>query len=199
MALSIFPMATFSQSSERFIRIVGNSTYEFKADTYRVYLTISEILPTNYNKEEYKSLETNIAETMAFLKKNGVKESKISKNYKSTNANNYSTKNESYYVDVTTSEMLNNVLSLKNSGLKIEPTKFLYLNVDPKIEIQLGNEAVQDAERKAKSLAKNIGKKVGKILNIEDKTTDCCMDFGEQITESISKKYTLNIMFELLD
>jgi hypothetical protein len=57
LILVMFANAVIAQSTEKFIRIIGNSAYEFKADTYRVYFSVSEILPNNYNKEEYKSLE----------------------------------------------------------------------------------------------------------------------------------------------
>ncbi|MES2410171.1 MAG: SIMPL domain-containing protein [Bacteroidota bacterium] len=189
-----------AQSTDRFIRIIGNSSYEFNADTYRVYFNVSEILPNNYNKEEYKSLESNVSETLDNLKKMGVKENHIFKNYKSKNANNYNnTKVEYYYIDVTSKELLNKITGMKNTGFKMETTKFLYLNINPDIETNLSKEAITDAERKAKSITKEIGKKLGKILNIEDKTTACCSDFGETEQNSILKKYSLNITFELLD
>lgn len=195
----LFATTIMAQSTERFIRIIGNSSYEFKADTYRVYFTISENLPNNYNKEEYKSLESNIAESMESLKKIGVKENQIFKNYKSKNATNYNVKSESYYMDISNKEILNKISSIKNSGFKIEITKFLYLNINPNIEGNLSKEAINDAKRKAKSIADEIGKKVGKILNIEDKAASCCADFGEIDQDSVTKKYTLNITFELLD
>lgn len=200
LVIFMFTNSIIAQSTERFIRIIGNSSYEFKADTYRVYFNISEILPNNYNKEEYKSLESNVSESMEFLKKNGVKENQIFKNYKNKNAGNYNNvKNEFYYMDITNKETLNKINSMKYAGFKIETIKFLYLNINPDIETNLGKEAITDAERKAKSITKEIGKKVGKILNIEDKSASCCSDFGETDQDSVTKKYTLNITFELLD
>jgi hypothetical protein len=107
----MFANNIIAQSTERFIRIIGNSSYEFKADTYRVYFNISEILPNNYNKEEYKSLESNITETMDFLKKNGIKENQIFKNYKSKNSANYNNvKSEFYYMDITNKETLSKII-----------------------------------------------------------------------------------------
>lgn len=202
ISLIIFMFANniIAQSTERFIRIIGNSSYEFKADTYRVYFNISEILPNNYSKEEYKSLESNIAETMDFLKKNGIKENQIFKNYKSKNSANYNNvKSEFYYTDTSNKDILSKINSMKNTGLKIEMTKFLYLQIDPNIETNLSKEAISDAKRKAKNIAKEIGKEIGKVLNIEDKSASCCADFGETDQDSVTKKYTLNITFELLD
>ena len=200
LIILIFANNIIAQSTDRFIRIVGNSSYEFKADTYRVYFNISEILPNNYNKEEYKPLESNITEAMDFLKKIGVKENQIFKNYKNKNGANYNNvKSEYYYTDITNKETLGKINSMKNTGFKIEMTKFLYLNIDPNIETNLSKQAINDADRKAKSIAKEIGKKIGKILNIEDKTSSCCNDFGETEQDSETKKYTLNITFELLD
>lgn len=200
LVILMFANNIIAQSTERFIRIIGNSSYEFKADTYRVYFNISEILPNNYNKEEYKSLESNITETMDFLKKNGIKENQIFKNYKSKNSANYNNvKSEFYYMDITNKETLSKINSMKNTGFKIEMTKFLYLNIDPNIETNLSKQAISDANRKANSIAKEIGKKVGKVLNIEDKSASCCTDFGETDQDSVTKKYTLNITFEMLD
>jgi hypothetical protein len=196
----VITTTSFAQTTERFIRIVGNSSYEFKADSYRVYFNVSEILPNNYSKEEYKSLETSIQETMDFLKKNGVKENQIFKNYKNKNVGNYNNvKSEFYYVDVTNKETLSKITSLKNASFKVEMTKFLFLNIDPNIESNMSKQAINDANRKANSIAKEVGKKIGKILNIEDRTTTCCSDFGEVDQEIISRKYTLNITFELVD
>jgi hypothetical protein len=200
LIILMFANNIIAQSTERFIRIIGNSSCEFKADTYRVYFNISEILPNNYSKEEYKSLESNITETMDFLKKNGIKENQIFKNYKSKNSANYNNvKSEFYYTDTANKDILSKINSMKNTGLKIEMTKFLYLQIDPNIETNLSKEAISDAKRKAYNIAKEIGKKVGKVLNIEDKSASCCTDFGETDQDSVTKKYTLNITFELLD
>jgi uncharacterized protein YggE len=200
LILVMFANAVIAQSTEKFIRIIGNSAYEFKADTYRVYFSVSEILPNNYNKEEYKSLESNISETMDFLKKNGIKENQIFKNYKNKNsAKNNNLKSESYYLDITNKETLGKINLIKNTGFKTEMIKFLYLNIDPNIETNLSKQAINDANRKANSIAKEIGKKVGKVLNIEDKSASCCSDFGETDQDSVTKKYTLNITYELLD
>ena len=200
LIILMFANNIIAQSTERFIRIIGNSSCEFKADTYRVYFNISEILPNNYSKEEYKSLESNITETMDFLKKNGIKENQIFKNYKSKNSANYNNvKSEFYYTDTANKDILSKINSMKNTGLKIEMTKFLYLNIDPNIETNLSKQAINDANRKANSIAKEIGKKVGKVLSVEDKSASCCSDFGETDQDSVTKKYTLNITFELLD
>lgn len=200
LILVMFANAVIAQSTEKFIRIIGNSAYEFKADTYRVYFSVSEILPNNYNKEEYKSLESNISETMDFFKKNGIKENQIFKNYKNKNsAKNNNLKSESYYLDITNKETLGKINLIKNTGFKTEMIKFLYLNIDPNIETNLSKQAINDANRKANSIAKEIGKKVGKVLNIEDKSASCCSDFGETDQDSVTKKYTLNITYELLD
>jgi uncharacterized protein YggE len=200
LILVMFANAVIAQSTEKFIRIIGNSAYEFKADTYRVYFSVSEILPNNYNKEEYKSLESNISETMDFFKKNGIKENQIFKNYKNKNsAKNNNLKSEFYYLDITNKETLGKINLIKNTGFKTEMIKFLYLNIDPNIETNLSKQAINDANRKANSIAKEIGKKVGKVLNIEDKSASCCSDFGETDQDSVTKKYTLNITYELLD
>lgn len=199
LIILLFSGTITAQSTDRFIRIIGNSSYQFMADTYRVYFTVSEIVPNSYNKEEYKSLESNIAESMESLKKMGVKENQIFKNYKSKNANNYDVKSSFYYMDIDNKEILNKITAMKNTGFKIDVTKFMYLNINPNIETNLSKEAINDAIQKGNSMAKEIGKKVGKLLNIEDKSVSCCTDFGEIDQDRITKKYTLYITFELLD
>ncbi len=200
LIILMFANTIIAQSTEKFIRIIGNSAYEFKADTYRVYFNISEVLPNNYNKEEYVSLESNVSEVMDFLKKNGIKENQIYKNYKNKNSAKFNNvKSEFYYMDISNKETLGKINSIKNTGFKIEMTKFLYLNIDSNIETNLSKQAINDANRKANSIAKEIGKKVGKVLNIEDKSANCCTDFGETDQDSVIKKYTLNITYELLD
>ncbi|WP_396179473.1 SIMPL domain-containing protein, partial [Flavobacterium sp.] len=128
------------------------------------------------------------------------KENQIFKNYKNKNsAKNNNLKSEFYYLDITNKETLGKINLIKNTGFKTEMIKFLYLNIDPNIETNLSKQAINDANRKANSIAKEIGKKVGKVLNIEDKSASCCSDFGETDQDSVTKKYTLNITYELLD
>jgi hypothetical protein len=192
-----------AQSTDRFIRIVGNSAYDFKADSYRVYYNISEILPNEYAKTDYKSLESNVSELNENLKKIGIKENQININYKNKNMSyggGYgNAKINFYYVDINSKELLNNFFSIKSNGFKIENTKFLYKNSNENIEFNLAKNAIDDAKRKANSIAKEIKMNVGKILNIEDKSSGCCSNFGELDTDEINKKYTIHVTFQLID
>lgn len=191
-----------SQSTERFIRIVGNSAYTFKADSYRVYFNVSEILPNEYAKTEYKSLESNQAELNENLKKLGVKENQLMINYKNRSLS-YSgaygnAKMNFFYIDIDNKDLLNKILALKSNGFKIEMTKFIF-NDNKNAEFDLAKSAIEDAKRKAEKIAKEINMKVGKILNIEDKTSDCCSNLGELDSDQIGKKYTINVTYQLLD
>lgn len=188
-----------AQSTDRFIRIIGNSSYEFKADTYRVYYSISEILPNEYNKVEYKSLEKNIADLTQDFKNLGIKENQIFKNYNVKNPAYGNMKTENFYVDITDITVLSKVSSLKSNGLKLDAPKFLYKNIKSDVENSLTTQAINDSRRKANSIAKELNMKVGKILNIEDKSSGCCSDFGETNENSLLKKYAITITFELID
>ena len=48
----IFSTSIYGQSTERFIRIIGNAKKEIKADKAKVYFTISESKATKYSKNK---------------------------------------------------------------------------------------------------------------------------------------------------
>ncbi len=195
-------LATNAQSTEKFIRIVGNSSYEIKSNTTRVYFTISENSRYDKNtkteKTSYDSVYTKVASE---LKKIGIKETDFFSIIKPKNQSSYGSemKSKSYYVDVNDKIKLEKLIDQKIIGFRIDNVKYLYSNSAENKEIEFAKKAIEDAERKAKSLAKSIGKSVGKVLNLEDKNTTCCSNIGEYEKETFSGKYTVNITFELLD
>jgi len=190
--------AIYAQSTDRFIRIVGNSDYNFKSNVNRVYFIVSEIAPNEYKKISYKSLESAYAEFVEKLKEVGIPESQIVQTNAEINKYN-KTKTRNYYVDIMDQEKLEALSGIQNEGLKVKQIMFLYTNIDENLETKLSLEAIQDAKRKAKKICSELDMRLGKILNIEDKSSGCCSTIEESKKAETNKKYKITITFELLD
>lgn len=192
-----FCVNSSAQSTERFIRIIGNAKTESVADKLMIVLSLSEVEPNEYRKipyrsydEVYKEFVQNI-EGLGYLEKNLTPIFAQSKKYQKT-------RTESYNLLIEAKDY-GEISDLKIEGFKLTSSKYYHSSNDDSIEESLALEAIRDAERKAKSLCDKIDKKLGKILNIEDTSSGCCNNLGEQKKQVISKAYKVTITFELLD
>jgi len=190
--------AIYAQSTERFIRIVGNSDHNYKSNINRIYFTVNEIAPNEYKKISYKPLETSYSEFVDEMKEVGIAESQIiqvtSEIYRYTK-----TKTKNYYIDLVDQKKLESLSEIQNDGFKIKEVKYLYTDIDENIESKLSLKAIQDAKRKAKKICAELNMNLGKILNIEDKSSGCCTIIEPSKTAETKKKYRITITFELLD
>jgi len=188
----------YSQSTERYIRIIGNSQHVYNSDVTRVYFVLSEIAPNEYKKISYKSMEAVETEFMDRMRESGIQKSQIIPT--NTEINKYNkTKTRSYYVDVKDQRLLEGLSGGQDEGFKVKEVKYLYTNVEADVESNLSLSAIKDAKRKAKKLCDELGMTLGKILNIEDKSSGCCNTIGESKTAETTKNYNITITFELID
>ena len=202
ISLSVFAIVSVlmvqAQSTERFIRIIGNSEHTYISDISRVYFTVSEIAPNEYKKISYKPFEKSYDEFVAKLQEFGFSEKEIA----SSNAeiNKYhKTKTKNYYIDIDDRSELDKFSGLQNEGFKVKEVKYLYANIDADIENLLSLDAIHDAQRKARKLCSEVDLKLGKILNIEDKSSGCCSSIPESREPTTIKKYRVTVTFELID
>jgi len=187
-----------SQSTERFIRIIGNSNHVFESNLSRVYFTVNEVAPNEYKKISYKTIESAHAEFVEKMQQIGFQENEIIQtNGKLSKFNK--TKTKYYYIDVSDQEKLDGLSGLQNPAYSISEVKYLYTNLDPNTESKLSLEAIKDAKRKAKKLCDELDMKLGKVLNIEDRSSGCCTVIEESKRSETAKKYNITITFELLD
>jgi len=193
-----FVSTIYSQSTENFIRIIGNANHTYESDITRVYFSVSEIAPNEYKKISYKPLEDSYSEFVMKLQEIGINENKIIQTNSELSKYN-KTKTKYYFVDVEDNKQLNPLSGLQDDGFKVKEIKYLYKNIDPEIETRLSFSAIKDAKRKAQRICSEIDMTLGKILNIEDKSSGCCNFIKESRESETTKKYNITITFELLD
>jgi uncharacterized protein YggE len=192
---------TGAQSTDRFIRIVGNAKKEYKASSATVSLSVSEVQPNEYRNVRYKTEETVLQDLITALKKLGYTESDLTKD-DAAMFNSYGSyqnpRTTKYKLFVKNLSQLEN-LDLIVEGVKFSEARYQFDAPGPEAEEAMALEAVKDAERKAKKLAADTNKKVGKILNIEDTSSGCCRTIAEGQQPKTAQNYRVNITFELLD
>jgi uncharacterized protein YggE len=193
----ILSTSVYSQSTERFIRIIGNAKKEISADKAKVQITISEQKANKYNENSKDiSFEEAYNSTITELSKIGIKESELEiviqgKSYSRGNSKNY-------YV-ITDFDKLENISNIQVDGMRIKEIKYLFDMSDEDLETELSLKAINDAKRKAKAICDEINMKVGKILNIEVKESSYGTEKIENKKEDMIKSYRLAITFKLVD
>ncbi len=193
----ILSTSVYSQSTERFIRIIGNAKKEISADKAKVQITISEQKANKYNENSKDiSFEEAYNSTITELSKIGIKESELEiviqgKSYSRGNSKNY-------YV-ITDFDKLENISNIQVDGMRIKDIKYLFDMSDEDLETELSLKAINDAKRKAKAICDEINMRVGKILNIEVKESSYGTEKIENKKEDIIKSYRVAITFKLVD
>ncbi|MBL7798639.1 MAG: SIMPL domain-containing protein [Saprospiraceae bacterium] len=186
-----------AQSTDRFIRIVGNSKKEYSAVKAGIAVTVSEVQPNEYRQIKYKPIEVIHQELTTALGKMGYQPSDLIKDihwgsFQSVRA-------EKYRLQVSDLSKLQDLYNLSVEGVKFGELKYIFDAPGYEEEEKLALAAINDAERKAKRLAAEMHKKVGKILNIEDKSSGCCREIEDSTQPKAIKSYKINVTFELLD
>ncbi len=191
--------ALSAQSTDRFIRIVGNASQEFKADQMAVYFTVTEIQPNEYRQIRYKPVEEVYGELVAELQKIGFGESSLEKDRSTAFAKYQKTRSESYQLAVNSQTELDRLAGIEVEGAIIKNVLYLFKNPGYEAEEEMALAAIKDARRKAERLATEVGKKLGKILNIDDKSSGCCREIKDSKGPVTTKTYKVNVTFELID
>lgn len=185
-----------SQSTDRFIRIVGNAVHEFKSEGVRLEIGISEIQPNEYRKISYQKFDDTYQDFISILKEIGLNETYL-KNSPKTNTKYSKTFTRNYILEVKRKDQINKLAELaKMEGVKISEIRYIY-EYNKSIEEQLALSAIQDAKRKAENLCKALNLKLGKIINIEDISGGCCSYLKPTKEDTTIKSYTVNVSFAL--
>lgn len=187
-----------SQSTDRFIRIVGNASYEFEADAARAEFNLREIIGNEMKNIEAVSFDDvytmflHKLDSLNFNVKNLRRTDINLKKYNSGVSKTYE-----LYIDSVSD--VDKLPILKSVGVNLNSIKYVYDNVDPAIQENLMMLAIEDATRKASNICDKINMKLGKVLNIEDSSSGCCGDIKDSKESRTKKKYGLYITFELKD
>lgn len=193
----IFSTCIHSQSTERFIRIIGNAKQEIKANKAKVYFTISEIKKNKFRKTEEQEYDEVYNAVIAEFKKSGLNEKNIKKSIENLSKNRYSNSNE-FFIEVNNND-LEKFTDISHPGFKIKKIRYVYDKTDKSLESELSLQAIADAKRKAKAICQEIDMEVGKILNIEVKEGDFSSNYKESKDERSLITYKVTITFKLID
>lgn len=194
----LFVASIFSQSNDRFIRIIGNANHTYESNVTRVYFTVNEIAPNEYKKIAYKPIDIAYSDFIKRMDEIGIEENDIVQTNSEISKYN-KTKTRYYYVDINNQKKMDELSGLQGEGFKVKEVKYLYTDIDQELETNLSLSAIKDAKRKAQNICTEIDMDLGKILNIEDKSSGCCSAISESKKSETTKKYNITITFELLD
>ena len=188
---------SYAQSTERFIRIIGNAKKELSADKAKIQITISEQKASKH-KENSKdiSFEETYNSVITELSNIGIEESDLELVIQNKGYSRVTSK--SYYV-ITDFEKLEMISNIKVEGFRVKQISYLFDISDENLETELSLLAINDAKRKAKAICDEIDMEVGKILNIEVKESSYGTDKIENKKEDIIKSYRVAITFKLVD
>lgn len=196
--LLLFPLFLFSQSTERFIRIVGNANYEFEANAAKLIYKVSEIAANEKKGTKHSTFSDVYSDFRYKLDSLNIDSEKITRT--DVNLGKYSNNiSKTYELYINSISDLEKITSLKIDGVRLNSIKYVYDNIDPAIQENLMMLAIEDAKRKANNICSEIDMELGKILNIEDSSSGCCGDIKDSKEIKTKKKYGLYITFELKD
>jgi uncharacterized protein YggE len=195
--LFLVTTAVQAQSTEKFIRIIGNAKKELTTNSTKIKIAISEQKANKYNKElkdiSYTEAYDHVIKALSNI---GITENDIELIIDSKSYSRVESKN--FYI-LTSLDKLKQISDLEVNGFKVIDIKYLFDISDENLEVDLSLDAIKDAKRKAKSICDEIDKKVGKILNIEIRESA----FGSQLFEhkesTYTKTYKVAITFKLID
>lgn len=187
-----------SQSTEKFIRIVGNASLEKEANGATLQLIVAEVLPNEYKQVKFKSFEEVKAEVIKKLAEINIPESSVKQAYKQFNNRYDKSISETYEIKISDIKLLSDIRKIECEGATFQDLKFTFADPGLATEEILAIKAIEDAKAKAQYIALKSGFKVGKILNIEDFSSGSCLTIPTKQESSHKLVYRLNITFELL-
>lgn len=184
-----------AQSTERFIRIVGNAKKEVLASNAEVYFTLSEVKENTINKTAGKSYEEVYDDVVGRLAAIGVDKNSIEPVFQAGRSYRQGiSKNFFLKTDLSKGE---EIQGLSIQGFLILKLEYSYEQENEALETELSFKAIKDARRKAQAICDNIDMKLGKILNVEVKESSRNQNGTKQKTKLSTYKVT--ITFKLVE
>jgi len=187
-----------AQVKDNTIRIVGQASKTFDAIGLHVDFTAKEIVPNEYRKIRYKSIDDVLAEFKTNIINNGLSDIEFTK--KPLKIERYSNGNQlEYYIKLNDKKQIEKVIASKSDGISLSGISYQYEKLPKYLSEELIKMTIEDAKRKAKEVAKSINKKIGNIISIVDKTGGVNPKHLNKKMAKSDIKYKTNITFELLN
>ncbi len=181
------------QSTEKFIRILGNASETFEATGVNLNFTVSEVAPNEYRQIRYKSVDDVRKEVQEEFSKIGVNFSTAQENLSAIRNSKKLTEN---YTITVKEDKANEILKLGIEGFQTQSPKYVFESPDENYESRMALMAIKDAKRKATAIAKEIGKEIGDILNIDDSASKK-YEKQESRQKTSTLKYNVTVTFAL--
>ena len=185
-----------AQSSDKFIRIVGNASHTFVADGLKADISVSEVVGNEYRKVNSIPLEEVNNRFLETLKTIGIPENLLTVADPITQRRD-GVNMRKYTLICKDKSKVQALQAVVLDGVRVNSVLYTFMPVDPMVEKQMALEAIEDAKQKAESLCKDIQMRVGKMLNIEDTSGGCCSEMQDSIDPTTTKTYTVNVTYAL--
>ncbi len=188
---------SYAQSTERFIRIVGNASHTFDSKATVLNFTVSEVAPNEYKQVRYKPIDQTYTEFVTEINKIGFTEGQLER--AAGNISKYAkTISRSYSIETSDQSKMDALATINIPGVQLSKVNYKY-QFDDDVAQKLALSAIDDAKRKGANICSEIDMKLGKILNIEDTSGDCCSDVIDSKEPTLKKSYKVKVTFELID
>src|SRR5688572_12851669 len=158
--------AITAQSTERFIRIIGNAKTEFNATGIVATILISEQQANEHRQMGYIPYETVYSNYIDELSKIGIQEKQLTRTQK--NMLKFSTTSKEFTLRLPGTSKIEQLTAIRIPGAQITELKYSFDGATENVEESLAKAAIEEARRKAEALCATLNMRLGKILNIED-------------------------------
>lgn len=187
-----------SQSTDRFLRIIGNSKHEFLSQGANIGVQINEIIENTRTGTLGASYDSVYHKFKIALQDLGINESNL-EIHNLIASRNSNIKSRNFILHLGSIALAEKVSSIKIEGVNFISIEYTYSNIEPHIIENMLLQAIEDAKRKANNIARETGLVLGKILNIEDSSGGCCGEIKPTKEINTTKLYNVTITFELKD
>ncbi|MFK8056619.1 MAG: SIMPL domain-containing protein [Saprospiraceae bacterium] len=186
-----------AQSTERYIRVIGNASQEVSASGASLVVTISEVKANDYRDIAARSIEENKESLLSKLQSIGYSSKSINE-VLPTGTRNSRGKNRQYSLTLNSVADLEKVVRLTQEGITFGNVKYDF-KLTSELSQQLSISAIQDAKRKAKAIASASDLVAGKILNIEDKPLSLPSMRAKEAKDNVTVEHRVAVTFDLKD
>lgn len=193
--LLLFASLLPAQSTERYIRVIGNAAESVVPASASIPVKIKESMIRTKDTVIFRSFEENRQILLEGLILLGISEESLVEIMPDKNRNSR-TRERRYQLTLDPHIPLEKIIDLTQEDISFGSASFDYYS-NTELAQRLAIAAIQDAKRKAKVIAEASGMKAGKILNIEDKPLTIPPLRGQDARDRRRVEHIVAVTFEL--
>ncbi len=185
-----------AQQNNRYIQVLGNSTYQKNIQQYKVDI----IMSLDYANGMYSTLEEIKEDYFKKLEKIGISQLQLKEDRYKYALLGYSGQGTAYSLKTSSKEIFEKFLFLKQTGVQVH-TRFIDYSLGQEVA-EITNKAIENARQKAEKIAEKMHKKIGKILVVNDSNNLNQINRNEALNYydyTNEYYYSVTVRFELLD